>query len=569
MRKILCILILAALMLMLTTGASAATSASEISVFATVSSDGSCQLTATATLHLEQAGDSLHFPVPREATGITLNGARARVSSGSDAKLVDLSRLLGNVAGDFSINVSYTLNNVIHTTENQTLELRLPMLAGFAYPVQALRFSVTLPGENTAKPAFISGYHQASIEQSLSFSASGNTVSGYSLNTLKDHETLTMTLPVTAQMFPQTVVELPTSQADDIAMIVCAVLALLYWLLFLRCAPPRRTTTPDPVEGYSAGCMGSILCLQGTDLTMLAFSWAQLGYLLIQQERSGRVVLHKRMDMGNERPGFERRLFQALFAKRQTVDTSSLFYAQLCRKASIAAGCLPFLVQKRSGNRTIFRVLTALIGVGAGVSLGLSLSGGAALQGLWVVLLGIAGGISSWFIQPWAGELFLFGKRRLSLSLTLCSVWLILGLIAGEVHIAALCVAAQLLAGLMYAFGGRRTELGRQYMSQALGLRRYLCRVSAQELQRITEANPEYFHGLAPYALALGADKRFAARFGSTRLPACPYLTTGMDGHMTAAEWSRLMRSTAAAMNRRAEQLATERLAGFIRSLIK
>ena len=569
MRKILSILVLATLLLTLSSTVFAATSASEISIFATVSTDGSAQVTATAALHLEQVTEDLYFPVPKNATGITLNGSRARVSGGSDAKLVDLSRLVGKITGDFSVNISYTLNNVVHTTEAQTLELQLPLLAGFSYPVQSLRFSVTLPGESAAKPAFTSGYHQANIEQSLSFSASGNTISGYSLSALKDHETLTVAVPVTEQMFPQTTVELPSSQIDDIAMIVCAVLALLYWLLFLRCAPPRFTTTPDPVEGYSAGCMGSILCLKGIDLTMQVFSWAQLGYVLIQYERSGRVVLHKRMDMGNERSGFERRLFQTLFSKRQSVDTSSLFYAQLCRKAAAGTGCLSPLVRRRSGNRNIFRVLCSLIGLFGGVSIGLALSTGAALQGLWMVLLGIAGGVSSWFIQPWAQELFGFGSKRITVSLSLCGIWLLLGLVAGEIHIAAICAGAQLLAGLMHAFGGRRTELGRQYMSQVLGLRRYLRNVPTQELQRIAASNPDYFHALAPYALALGADKRFASRFAGERLGACPYLTTGMDGHMTAAEWSNLMRSTADAMNRRAEQLAAERFTGFIRSLIK
>ena len=43
-------------------------------------------------------------------------------------------------------------------------------------------------------------------------------------------------------------------------------------------------------------------------------------------------------------------------------------------------------------------------------------------------------------------------------------------------------------------------------------------------------------------------DKAFARRFRGIRLPACPYLTTGMDGHMTAAEWSRLLRDVVTAL---------------------
>ena len=49
---------------------------------------------------------------------------------------------------------------------------------------------------------------------------------------------------------------------------------------------------------------GSRLTFTGADLTMMVFSWAQLGYLVIHLDDNGRVMLHKRMDMGNERSSF-------------------------------------------------------------------------------------------------------------------------------------------------------------------------------------------------------------------------------------------------------------------------
>ena len=123
---------------------------------------------------------------------------------------------------------------------------------------------------------------------------------------------------------------------------------------------------------------------------------------------------------------------------------------------------------------------------------------------------------------------------------------------------------AQLLAGLMLSFGGRRTEEGRQAAASVLGFYYYLLTVDKNEIRRINLQDSDYFHNLAPYALALGMDKIFAKKFGNQGIVPCPYLTTGMDGHRSALEWSALMRKTVAAMDSRRRQMPLERLQKII-----
>jgi hypothetical protein len=210
-----------------------------------------------------------------------------------------------------------------------------------------------------------------------------------------------------------------------------------------------------------------------------------------------------------------------------------------------------------------------MIGLFGGVGLGICLSTGAALQWLLVCILAILGTASSFWIQRWAYCLFLLDKRRLWIALIHCAVWIALGFVAGVPAVGLWVPATQLLAGLMAAYGGRRTDAGRQAMAQVLGLRYYLRNAEPAQLQRICQTNPDYFHTLAPCALALGVDATFAKRFGKTRLPTCPYLTTGTDSRMTAADWSVLMRRTANAMNAGQNQRFTDRLLAILRSLIK
>ena len=569
MRRFLVLLMILILVMTVSVGVSAATVASGVSSFAAVASDGSCQVSMTVAFHLEEAVEKLYYPVPAEATGISLNGSRVSAAKDGDARNVNISRVVRNVVGDCTVSIQYTLHDVIHTTEAGTLEMRVPMLSGFAYPIEKLEFSLTMPGVVEVLPAFVSGYHQARIEEYLTYGVEGATVTGSSLKAMKDHETLTMSMVVTEQMFPQSIVQSQDYHWGITAMGICAALALLYWLIFLWNLPARPQSSTEPPQGYSAGQLGCIAAGQGVDLTMTVFSWAQLGYVLIQIDRRNRVLLHKQMDMGNERSEFEQRCFKKLFGKRDLVDTSGFQYAQFCRLAAKRPEGVGELMGRFNGSPTVFRVIASAMGLFGGASLAVALANGAALQGFLIFLLGVAGGVSGWYMQEFGKAVLLGNRRALLVSLGNSTVWLVLSLIAGAAGVGAWMVAGLLTAGVLLARGGRRTELGRQTRAQVMGLRWYLHTADKKDLQRICEADPDYFFRLAPYALALGADRAFAKRFGNRKLDRCPYLTTGMDAHMTALQWSAMMRNAEDSMNGRAQRLPLEKLIRMIRSITR
>ena len=568
MRRILTVAVTVVLLIcLLTCTVSAETNASKVNVYATVSSDGSCQVTVTALLHLEQPMSELYFPLPREAEGVTLNGARVSTTRTANARQVDLSGIAGNMVGDFSVTMTYVLRDLVAYNENEILQLQLPLLSGFAYPVAQLEYSVTMPGELRSKPAFSSGYHHSSIEKDLTSQVSGPVISGMSNKGLKDHETLTMTVTVTEEMFPQTRIELPDFNLTNTLMWIALALAAVYWLIFLRCRVPHRMTTTSAPEGFGAGQMGAVLHMQGADLTLMIFSWAQLGYLYMGRGRNGHILLRKQMDMGNERSSFEQKCFSNLFGRRDVVDTSELRYVEMWEKTAKMGANIQSLVHPKSGSKKIFRLLAALIGLFGGAGVGIAIGTGAAVQWLWVVLFAIAGFLVSWQIQRWAEGLLLLNKKPLWVSLALCTVWLVLSALAGVFSIGFWMIVSQLLAGLFSAFGGRRTEAGMQTCSQVLGLRRYLRKVSREDLQRICQSNPEYFYTMVPYALALGVDKHFAKRFGKLQLPECPYMDLGTDVRMTAAGWSERFRKVSDMMNDRRKHMWRERISGAVRSI--
>ena len=527
---------------------------------ATLTADGICQITQRITLYLDAPGD-LTFPIPFNARDIRVNGSGASGSRSGDVLMVNLSRFIGNMAGTASVTISYTLPNLVEDDDGD-LTLAVPMLCGFACPVQQMNFSITLPGEITAKPTFTSTYHQTLIEQNIAYSVTGNMIVGNLTTNLMDRDWLVMTLPVTEDLFPQEHPIVWSMDLPEVLMVVFAVLAVVYWIFFLRCLPPRQLRRANAPDAVSAGDIGAALTMGRTDLTMLVVHWAQLGYILIHMDDNGRVFLHKRMAMGNERSGFENRIFKHLFGKRSIIDGTGLHYAQLCRKVAAGKPGIHGLYMRQSGSPYIFRILAAFIGLFAGASAGTILGTDSIFQGLLVFLLSVAGLVSAWFMQEGMRVLHLRRKLPLWISLGLSLAWLILGFIANEWNVAACNVAAQLITGLAAAYGGRRTDLGKQLIAQILGLRRYMTSISMDEIRRNLDLNADFYHNLAPYALSMGVDAAFARRFRGIRLPACPYLTTGMDGHMTAAEWSRLLRDAVDALDERQNQLFWERLMG-------
>lgn len=569
MRRIVLLIMAVALVMGLGLGVSAATQATAVKSQASVLTDESCEVVMTVTVRLEEGVSDLTFPLPLDAANVTLNGARVGTAMTGSARQVDISRLTGGMAGEFTMVITYRLKDVIGYNEEGILQATIPLLSGFSYPVEKLEITVTMPEAVMEKPAFSSGYHKANIEQHLDFSVDGAVITASSLDALKDHETLEMTLLVSEALFPQQVIELQDMDAFYLIMGVAAALALLYWLIFLRNLPPRFITSPTPPEGFGAGQMGAVLSLRGADLTMMVFSWAQLGYLVIHTDKKGRVSLHKQMEMGNERSAFEQRCFKNLFGGRDAVDTTGSRYAELCRKTSAMTPNIQGLVHQNSGSMYLFRGLMAAAAAVCGICLGLTLSAEAAVRWFPAVLMALFCGIGSWVLQGWPESIFTHRKGRLIVAGVVIVLWVILSSMAKTFWLDGWVIFAQLLAGLMASFGGRRTEAGRQAMSEVLGLRRYMRRLSKGQLGYVCRQNPDYFHMLAPYALALGVDRGFAKRFGHSPLPDCPYMTGAAVGRMNAAQWSKVLRRTAGVMDAKSRTKRLDDLLARLQGLIK
>ena len=565
-RRLMMLVLCCALMMgVITVTASAENAASRVDAYCTVTADGNCMVNLAVTLRVDAPEERMTFPLPVKAANITMNGNSVSTTKTSTAILADISRVTNGMIGEIRLTFDYTIPNaiaVIPNTEDPLaqpyLQLQLPLLSGFSYPVEVMSFVISLPGNVAYQPDFISTYRQDSFGSDLEYSIHGNLVSGSTKVALNDHESVSMYMVVPNDMFPSVSTYIRQGNPEVVPMLVFAGLALLYWLLTLRTLPLIRSRNVAPIEGISAGELGCHLTLAGGDLTMMVMNWAQLGYILIHID-GGRVMLHKRMDMGNERSQFEVKVFKMLFGSRRVVDGTGSQYAKLSQKVFTMIPGERSLLKSYSGNMKIFRMLCCGSQVFCGICVAMNMSGILALQIVLAVILAVVGAVSAWQIQEIAYRTHLRGKTRVYIGLMCCLLWIVLGFLCGEIVIPLCCVLGQFIMSYFAAYGGRRSDMGRHDAGQILGLRHYLKKISKADIQRLTKTDPDYFFNMAPFALALGILKPFARQFGSKKLDQCPYLVTRVHGRRTAEEWGELMAQAADMLDARYRRMEVEK----------
>ena len=538
----------------------AANTASSVRTTAKVNANGACEVTIEADIRLDDPARGLKFPLGKDIQSVTLNGTSAPVTQSEGITSVNLSHLDGKT-GLYSCTIRYVVNSVVETTEEGKQIVTVPLLYGFPYTVEDLTFSVTMPSEFDTIPAFHSGYHGQDIERHMSASIVGNAIQGSVVQPLKDSETLFLTLVAPEGMFPAAQTFGGSLTFDAIAMAVLAGLAFLYWLLQLRCLPryaPRRATAP---EGICAGQIPTSLVRSGADLPAMVLQWAQLGYLIIHMDDNGRVFLHKKMDMGNERSTFELRCFRDLFGRKMMLDATGYRFQKTCLKASALSRRQAHGHRSPAAAVQLFRALSALLGAFAGVAMADAVSTHHTWRIVLMAALGIFCMVACWLIQEGMSVLHLRSKASLKLTALLCPIVLLTGYFCGVFLYGLGAVAWNLLAGLLAAYGGRRTENGVRIYTEILGLRRHMRKASPQELQRILASNRNYYFELAPYALLFGLDKSFAEKFGHARLPACTWLVTGVDSRI-APDWYTQLREVYQTMHRERKPTLAERIFG-------
>lgn len=515
-------------------------SITEMKTDCNVAQDGTCQVTQTLTLDLQTTETELRFPLGAGAKKAEIAGYQAKQSTADGVTVLTLSSNTG-FTGSRTFTITYTLEDLVtEDEETQTQTLSLPLLcARWEYPIEHYDFTVIMPAPFDSNPSFLSGYRGDVIEDYLTLRAQSGALAGTITTQLKDRESLDLSLQLESGYFSGAYTKWSGSWVAAAFQIALAVLALVYWALTLRSQPLRVTTRNLPPDSTQPGDLPYLLCCGKTNFNMTVCHWAGLGYLTVFVNARGDVSLRQRVEMGNERRRLDQKLFSMLFSGDAVCEGASLSYKRTAAKAVDATARFwqRRLYQKTSGSVRIMHILSAL---STAVAMLLSMSILLPLmpaRWLLLVLCFFAGAALSLLVMRGFAAWQLRDYLALSLSCASALVMLVLGRLSGAIAPMLGGLALCLFTGWQTLHGGRRTPLGKQFIEQTLGFRRYLRRISDSQIKTMLTRDPQYFYRMLPYAETMGMGADFAARFAGLDLEPCDWFVEEKEPAHNAKEF--------------------------------
>ena len=505
----------------------------------TVAEDGTVSVIATAEISFAGGTTSFVFPLGAGADDITASGAAYDVKQTEGVSCVVFTDRAG-FSGKQTFRCSYTLPCAVTNTKlGQQFDFS-PIARGWELPMEALSLQITFPADISARPVWTSAYYGDVIDNYLNIRVQDKQVEASSVTAFKDHETLTMQLQFPSDAFSLRYLSGTTESVSRTAFYLLAALALLYWLLRLR----GRLLLPKPQQTIdmeaTAGEIPTRLYGAPTDVAATLIHWGNLGYLTLRRTRNGRLLLTKKMEMGNERKPAERRLFAAVFRGGATCDptTERFRKATSAAAAQLRGGWLRRCFRKKSGSPRLLRMLTLLAAVPVSLLIFDLL-----LPESWVrwVLLPLLLPLPVVLCnQVQRGLTYLLRRRdKLIIAALSALALLLLAAWAGCFGTMLLNLLLQAFCALATLYGGRRTEEGEELVRRHLGMRRYLRKATTEELRRNAEADGQYFYRTLPFAELLGVGGAFAKHYGERPEP-CLWLTTDGKTPENAEEFYRL-----------------------------
>ena len=490
--------------------------------------DGRGNATVSQEVELSIVGGltKIRFAFPADSKNRQVVGMRTRASAENGLRYLTVSNEMGFM-GSQNFTLRYTLDGLV-TGSKDSQKLSVPLLVAQDYRVGLVSLAVNLPQEFSSYPGFTSGYYGEIIEDYMTVETHPTAVTAMVNGILQDSDSLTMHLTLPTGYFSGSFGQGFGGTFRTILTVLLLVLALIYWLRTLRNPRLRTQVRSLPPDGVNPGDLPFLLAGGQADFNMLVSHWATLGYLSFYINKSGHVILNKRMSMGNERRNFERKLFDLLFRNGNTCDGASLHYKKVGQHAMtvIPRYWNRRLYEKTSGSPVLAKGLCSLACAFATVA-ALDTLAPARAHGLFLLLGFISGFALCAMMVSACGMFYLRSWKKLTLGCAAGFLLLLVGGLGGMTGLMMPCVAVSVFMGWQTIRGGRRNPYGTEVIGQTLGFRRFLLHANAHHLSQMLRTDPQYFYKMLPYAQAMGQGRQFVALFHDVKPEPCPWFEDG------------------------------------------
>lgn len=406
--------------------------------------------------------------------------------------------------------------------------------------VRDFTFSVCFPYAVDPSKVHVSvGAYGSEKYIDYTLSSDGRTVSGR-LSNLPPYFAVTVLAEFEEGYFDSFV---PKMDFSIYGIIGCFILSLLFFLFAIKSyikygkdeelVYPVRFCPPEGLSSLDCGYIVDNKVDADSDALSMIFYWADKGFLRIEERGKEEYHFIKLKDLPDDRPPYERNLFDVFFSRGDDVDITDVVKSGFREK--LTEKIIPDmeryyelnhpLEDVRSRSRASFLLAMGFILSIAGALLISMKEIGAAtfivLVPQLIVLLALMAlyrdmthesGIGFYFKS--AGKIFL---TILLLVITFLSSMAAGLILTGSILLAFLSGLSSALIAFSATFLSnatrKRSDYGYSILCEVLGYREFLKEVEVDKLKVLIEEDPDYFYHNLAYAVALGLENDYVKKF--------------------------------------------------------
>lgn len=328
-----------------------------------------------------------------------------------------------------------------------------------------------------------------------------------------------------------------------LTLLLLAVLVTIVLALKTKHYEPVQTVEFYPPDGISSAEVGTIIDEKVDDIDLMSLIpwWAQKGYITIEEtgeKRKKHLILHKKNELPQNAPDYQKNLFSAFFAESSDCDLRDLklSFAKRFTSAKDALNGLYSGEKSLSVGYGKAILMTVLISI----SLFLSLAFSSVISTFENLILAVFATLPVFLF----GLMTTYGLRKgfkklsgkilygfisivlfaISIALTYsCSINCVLPMylpfIALGLATAGIIFSTRIIAD---------TEYRVQMLGKLLGLKNFIETAELDRLRMMTEENPYYYYDILPYAMVFGLVDKWAKAFTNIKVDV-PYWYTRYD----------------------------------------
>ncbi len=501
----------------------------------------------------DSEGNSTQIPYQAKISDVRTS-ADCQEYQQNGCEVLKLGDSASYVFGNQSYTLQYTLQPSFQKKDYSNIYYNLyPTDWGNDIPAGST-FTITFPSKIDASLLqFYCGEYGSTEDASnlIDYKVKGKKLSGTLTGTLPMGSGLTVYANVGEGYFTSVSTVgrfLPSSLWVTLAVLL--VMVVLY-VLFGRDEPIIPSVQYQPPDGLDSAAVGYIVDgnIEDRDVISLLIYWADQGNLLIQEEKE-KISFRKIADLPADAPGYERTLFDAMFARKDLIALSDMKY----RFADTVEAVKEGVRMEFSGSRRLYTRASQ-----AAHAVSIVLSGIPFIVFLWQLqayVLPTRARIAFCFICVvlyYSGIYFFsrsvdlwYGKsarsRRLQASAGICMSLGALALFSGNYLMRVyrglafaflqdlfVMLAAEVAFVFFAAFMRKRTAQCIEWMGRLVGLRDFIETAELDRIQAMAEEHPEWFYHVLPYAYVFGISDAFARKLKDLAIPAPDWYRSDRD----------------------------------------